>query len=360
MSSSEPEPSDLPPPPKRLRKTNTPLSKQSSEEDLWDIDIDSEPSPPAVEKLYPSREPPAPPKSKAPQAIERSPRPLPASPLGAEPNVRRSAVSTRKTKETNPSRRAKPLDDIGELEASDAPPQEPALPSVPDSPPHPAKVIAAPPVAKAEEELIVPDSHEDETALESELSPPIAVEVDHRPISARLKLSKLEKIGLAALACALIATGIFLLTTTFSHIQTQSDRAEKPSFPIKGSHVRILNAGSYWRDPIRSGPGAETVRRETKLLPVLTLELDGGPCAIRAFFRNDQGDFIGDGVTRSASSGTLEIPATAGLDDLGAHAAYRTGETKPWKIEVFEAPSLDSPRQEFKKLLDLTISTDRR
>jgi len=360
MSSSEPEPSDLPPPPKRSRKSITRLSKKSSEEDLWDIDTDSEPSPPAVEKLSPPPEPAAPGKSKVPQAIERSPRPLPANPLGDEPTVRRSAVSTRKTNQTNPSGRTKALDDIGELETSDAPSPEPALPSVPDSKPHPVPVIAAPPAPKAEEEIIAPDSPEKETPLESELSPPSAVEVDHRPIRDRLKLSKLEKIGLGALAGALVATGIFLLTTTFGHIQTQSDSAEKPTFPIKGTHVRILNAGSYWRDPIRSGPGAGAVRRETKLIPVLTLELEGGPCAIRAFFRNDQGDLVGDGVTRSASSGTLEIPATAGFDDLGAHAAYRTGETKPWKIQIFEAPSVDSPRQDFKRLLDLTISTDRR
>ena len=56
----------------------------------------------------------------------------------------------------------------------------------------------------------------------------------------------------------------------------------------------------------------------------------------------------------------LQIAATAGFEDLGMHAAYRTGQSKPWTIEVLEAPSESAANAEFKKLFEINISTDRR
>ena len=54
------------------------------------------------------------------------------------------------------------------------------------------------------------------------------------------------------------------------------------------------------------------------------------------------------------------LAATAGFEDIGMHAAYRTGQSKSWSVEVREAPSEDSPVQDFKKLFEMSISTDRR
>ena len=56
----------------------------------------------------------------------------------------------------------------------------------------------------------------------------------------------------------------------------------------------------------------------------------------------------------------LVIPATAGFDDIGMHAAYRTGGTKPWTVEIYEAPSENASGKEFTKLFETHISTDRR
>ena len=42
------------------------------------------------------------------------------------------------------------------------------------------------------------------------------------------------------------------------------------------------------------------------------------------------------------------------------HAAYRTGEGKPWRIEVYEAKSVDSGNDAFKKLFEMSITTARR
>ena len=357
MSVPTPDPTDDPAPSRRRGPQISRLKKDNSELDLWDFDEAVPPATPARPETTPAPPSPGPPSARPeiPKEIQRAPRPLPAAKSDDSKAVRPSAQSSRRTNALDPLKKSKPADDIGELEENDPVWSDAERPSREPEPP------ANPPVPPAAPVPPVPDEAPEPPSGEPDESPtPPEARVDTRPIRERLGLTRLEKIGLGVLAAALAATAIFFLTTTLGRVPTKSDRAERPSYPIKGQHIRILEADSYWRQPVRTGPGAETVRRGTLLIPALTLELEGGPCAIRAFFRDDKGEFVGDGVTRSASSGKIEIAATAGLDDLGAHAAYRTGETKPWKIEIFEAPSVDSSRQEFRKLLELTISTDRR
>ena len=70
---------------------------------------------------------------------------------------------------------------------------------------------------------------------------------------------------------------------------------------------------------------------------------------------------MGDAVTRTIKPGApLQIAATAGFEDLGMHAAYRTGQSKPWTIQVLEGPSETAANAEFKKLFEINISTVRR
>lgn len=369
------EPDSVPPEPtsraSKPRQRPSRLASETSERDLWDFDPDEETvaTPPSSAPPEPVEELPAQgipkPRFKAPKAVERAPRPLPApTHENGERVVRQSAVGHRSQKNATPVRLTRPTDDIGELEEQVEDEWTDTLQA--ETRIHEDPVAGEVPLAEVEETdpgLMPADASEapiDEPPPENEIPDAPQAEPDSRPIRERLSLTKLEKLGLSLLVVAMVGTGIFLLTSSFGRISTRSDRSDRPDFPIQGKQVRILQAGSYWREPVRSGGGAEAVRRETKLIPVLSLELEGGPCAIRAFFRDDKGEFVGDGVTRSAGSGRLEIAATAGFDDLGAHAAYRTGETRPWKIEIFEAPSVDSSRQEFRKILELPISTDRR
>ena len=87
----------------------------------------------------------------------------------------------------------------------------------------------------------------------------------------------------------------------------------------------------------------------------------GAPASIRVFFRNSDGEVIGDAVTRTLTPGPpLEVAATAGFEDVGMHAAYRTGQSKPWTVQVDEAPAADSPSSDYKKLFEMNVSTDRR
>ncbi|MEI7925085.1 MAG: hypothetical protein WCI61_02670 [Chloroflexota bacterium] len=103
----------------------------------------------------------------------------------------------------------------------------------------------------------------------------------------------------------------------------------------------------------------EAVRRGVVLIPVAEITLQSGSGAIRALVVNDHGLAVGDPITRQIDgTTTLILPATDGFEDISMHAAYRTGQTKPWTLRVFEAPSANALGKDFKKLLELPISSD--
>ena len=194
-----------------------------------------------------------------------------------------------------------------------------------------------------------------ENAAEITPAPAPAVEPSPGEPTGSFPLGKGEKTVLALLALLLLAAATAFVVISADRLPSDQSLSSKTDFPLKGERVGIQQVTTFWRTPGER----DTARRDTKLLPVLVARTDGGPAALRVFFRSAQGEVIGDPVTRSVSSGETEFAATAGFDTDGMLAAYRTGESKPWKIEVYEAPSVDSPRQQFKKLFEIPISSDR-
>lgn len=355
--------------------------------DLWDFEDDLEAP---DETPEPAQEPvrsvgkdiPAPRERQAPKSPrEKSEPSVPKTPTGGEDRIRMNISKSRGR--GGPSGAAagqsKPESDFDELEgwedAVQAPRPEPEFDELPvestfDEPHVGGKVVPNLQPMPVDSPVDV----ERETAGKAEPVPelPAAESYDEfspvarentTPISLRphLGLSRFERIGLIALAVLLVmvAGGIFVFS--LNRLPTESKRAQANDFPIKGALLTISSASSYWRAPITEGPDADTFRRETQLLPVLEMAVSGGPAAIRVLFRNDDHVVVGDAVTRTVrSGGTVKIAATAGFDDIGMHAAYRTGESKPWTIEVFEAPSEETTGKDFKKLFEINISTDRR
>jgi hypothetical protein len=220
-------------------------------------------------------------------------------------------------------------------------PPEPVEPS----PPEPA-VISSQPIAEADDD---------------EFSPARPKEAKPLTLTPHLLMSKAERIGLMVLIGLLGAGGLATVVYSLKRLPTESSQAKIIDFPVKGTLIEVDSAVTYWRAPITDGPSPETVRRGTKLLPVLEMQISGGTGALRVLFRDEERTAVGDAVTHVIrGSGTVIIPATAGFDDLGMHAAYRTGGSKPWIIEVFEAASETSPGKDFKRLFEMKISTDRR
>jgi hypothetical protein len=198
-------------------------------------------------------------------------------------------------------------------------------------------------------------------ADDDEFSPGKKPETKPPPLRPHLGLSMVERMGMIVLAALLVLGGVFAYFQSIQRLPTESTRAGSGDFPIKGEMITVGSATSHWRPPVSEGSETDTFRRGTELLPVLVLKVADGRGAIRVLFRNEEREVIGDAVTRTIQgAGTLEIPATAGFDDIGMHAAYRTGGSKPWTIEVFEAASETASGRDFKRLFEINISTDRR
>ena len=248
----------------------------------------------------------------------------------------------------------------------------------PEAPPPAATAAATPPPpdASAQPENPLPPetpapseslSQAVETPAQPTTQTPVQTTAQHtaRP---RVRLSLVEKLALAAIAVLLIGAATWLLRSFQKNIPTSPSAVDKITFPVKGQYSSIIDAATFWREPRRGGPAADSARAEARLIPVLKLKIQGpGQGALRVFFRNELGDPIGDSITRPFSNGRftandspeIEIPATAGFDDEGMYAAYRASRTTPWRIHIYEGPDAKASFQEFRKLLEVPISTTR-
>ena len=333
-----PDGSGIPP---RHRPNMGNLAKDTTEQDLWAFDdIDPlaeeipESPPKAIELKIPV--PRETERIKVRQLTDSAPTKSAAYPDSIKVNVGKSAPKIQVPMTSGQSKPGSEFDDLDHWDELDA-----ALPvlETPAEIEIPAAVAPTAPPA------------------EDEFSPPVrdpAAPVSVRP---RLNLSAVERLGLVALTVLLLVGAAMAYFSTISRLPTDSGRVKANDFPIRGSHLTILSADSFWRAP----KAADTARRGTQLVPVVELRSSGGPAAIRVFFRNSDGDVIGDAVTRFLQAGArLEVAATAGFDDVGMHAAYRTGANKAWTIEVLEAATENAPGPEFRKLFEMNISTDRR
>jgi hypothetical protein len=194
-------------------------------------------------------------------------------------------------------------------------------------------------------------------AEEDEFSPPVRENTIPVSLKPRLNLSKVERVGLVALVALLFIGGIAAFLLTINRLPGESASGKAINFPVQGKHLSILDAETHWRAPL----AGETVRRGTQLVPVAKFKTSGGPGAIRIIFRDSAGETVGDTVIRSIKSGgDFEISATAGFDDVGMYAAYRTGLSKAWTIDVSEGASENTIGTDFTPLFVTKVSSDRR
>lgn len=239
-----------------------------------------------------------------------------------------------------------------------------------------AQVWNESPQVEAPEEIFVESAESPvEQAPEFESNEPEVSEADEVPAISgdageavapsvtqpRAKYSSLEKFGMIGLVVLLLGVVAVVLIYSATRLPVETISSKVAKFPLKGKHVTIQSCKTYWRDVVTSGPEADIVRRGTRLLPVLDLNCSGGAGVVRVLFRDEFGDSVGDIITRQISAGEkVSIASTAGFNDAGMHAAYRTGETKAWKIEVYESSSDNFSGNNFLKLFEIDISTERR
>lgn len=349
--------SSLPP---RQRPNLGALAKDTTELDLWAFeDAESGAEEPTVPVARPAEpEIPAPRPGGRGKAGRKEGDPeggdvphLPVVPA-AKPSIKVN-ISMKRAKDSSPQELTKADADFGDLDSWDEPGIEPvaAEPTEGAEVEEPAPVVVPEPVA---EESAAPEPS-------SEFEP--VVRKNAAPVSLRphLGLSKIERIGLAALVALLLIGAGVIYFNTISRLPKGADLAAANDFPIAGQHVTVDSAESYWRTPVTEGGNADTFRRGTLLLPVVSLGIGKGTGAVRVFFRDGNGELVGDAVTRAVRDGAkLDIAATAGFEDAGMYAGYRTGLGKVWTIEVHEAASENATATAFRKLFEMSIASDRR
>ncbi len=183
-----------------------------------------------------------------------------------------------------------------------------------------------------------------------------------KPLSLRphLGLSKLEAVSLITLALLLLVGGYWVYDHSVNRLLGQAGQLAKVTFPVHGTHITVNSVATYWRKPLKDGNRIDAVRRGVVLIPVAEISVQGAPGAIRALVLNENGLAVGDPITRPVDgTTTLTLSATDGFEDISLHAAYRTGQTQPWTLRIFEASSANAQGKEFKKLLELPISPDK-
>ncbi|MGA0845355.1 MAG: hypothetical protein ACO3RV_02350 [Luteolibacter sp.] len=175
-----------------------------------------------------------------------------------------------------------------------------------------------------------------------------------------LPLNGIERIGLLVLLLTLVAGGIGFYFFSIRQLPTETRRTDETDFPIQGDRVSVSDAATFWRIPQTEGPNADKVRRGTALVPVIELSA-GGQGAIRVLFRNEDREFIGDAVILPVDGkDRIKVISTAGFDEIGMHAAYRTGDGRPWTATVYEGESVSAPGDSFKFLFEMNITTELR
>lgn len=165
-----------------------------------------------------------------------------------------------------------------------------------------------------------------------------------------------DHLGVMLLAATLLACGGWVLGHTILKLPEKAHLWETPAFPIAGERIQLESAACYWRPPVTDGPRADTCRRGTLLLPVVEISVTGGTSTLRVLFKNEEGKTTGDALIRTVRSGdTLKLAGTAGLEDSGAWAAYRIGDTPPWSVQIHEILSESPADGHSMPLLDMPI-----
>jgi hypothetical protein len=357
-SPSSPDGSSLPP---RHRPNLAKLAKGSTEEDLWALDSDEElgdsqehqAGVPSLNPAEPSLPPPRKEeKTKPPAAPEGEPVPLSRTPesrnrINLNVGRNRQQVASPCAPASYSDAEFEDLDTWDDIEpvstgipkpSQPAPLEETKAAATPEPKSEPLAEVAS--VDKALDEFATPRS-EDSGKL---------------PLP-RLALSKAERLGLFILILLLGIGGGIGFLASINRLPSESAFGQFEDFPVEGERLTIERAESFWREPT----AADIARRGTHLLPVLSLTVRGGPGALRVFFRDAEGKVVGDAVSRSiGEAGALEINATAGFEEAWMHDTYSTIGGEPWTVEILEGPSQGAPSSEFKSLLKLNVSTERR
>ena len=182
------------------------------------------------------------------------------------------------------------------------------------------------------------------------------------------KLRLFEVVAMAGFLLTVLGIGGWWLINSMAGIETTRLGDDDPEFPIDGEFVTVQSATSGWREPVRRGIHADTVRPEVSFIPVIEVELETGSRGIlRVIFRNDLGEIAGDRADRAFRDGKFvrsgkpvaEFSATTGFRDEAELSGYRFMENR-WTAEVYEGSSADASGGQLNLIFKMPIHPVRR
>lgn len=361
------DPTPPPSQPRRHRPRLSELSRETTEEDLWDLESDLDEEKPEAGDTKPAKLAAEPRESRLEtaelplDAPEDPPEPAPAPRISTP--ARAPRPKTPESKATKPVGARRDHDDLGELDDET---EEPAAIAPPE--PEPAPAVAET-EASAPEPAPAPAEPTPEPAPDPTPDPvPQKPKPEAAATASPLRLpDRKDLIRLGIAAAVFLGLAIWWLVSQFSGIATTRLGEREVDFPVKGTHARVTDAETYWREPVRAADGDRVASAEVTHIPVISVKLSEGSGALRAIYRDEGGEFVGDSLTRSFSGGrftrndsdTIEFPATDGFESNGAFNGYRVG-TDRWTVEILEGPAADAPGSEFRSLFTAEISSNRR
>ncbi|GAA5482985.1 hypothetical protein [Haloferula sargassicola] len=343
-----PEEPDQEPTPRRHRPRLSDLAGETLEDDLWNLDDDGA----------------------APQSeIEVQPR----KGIGGFPQKSPKTAEPEPEKEPQPAAEAEPAVSLPEDDEESPPPQA-AQPAAEkrqrrDFPLRPAEDDlalddededagkTAEPAGAESREAVVPDKPQEELPKPEKPAP--AAKAEPKSDGPPTPSPKLEKIGLISTAVVLVAIALWWIIGSFANVSTTELGADFPDLPAKGEYARIDEVDTYWRKPVREGDQVDAATAEAAYIPVVLVTLhEQGSGTLRVLFRDSDGDFVGDAISRSfrdgvfekTGSATAEFAATDGFHEVADFNGYRVGEDR-WQAEIFEGPSENASGKSFKSLL---------
>ena len=220
----------------------------------------------------------------------------------------------------------------------------------------PVFAIGAPPISSASDDAEKPVGFaEDAAGVQN--NPSRVLDLPKSFAEWMSGFSWVEKVSMLAVIALLAGFAVLLFFPAISALPDEIERAQAEDFPKQGKHVMVKSAQTYWRQPIESGPNADVFKRGTALLPAIQMEVEGGPALLRILFRGEDGIVVGDSVTREVNGKeVIKIAGTDGFLELGMHAAYRAGQTKPWIVQVYEAKPGSNEIQDFVLIFEMNMS----
>ena len=170
-------------------------------------------------------------------------------------------------------------------------------------------------------------------------------------------LSMVEKLCCLFMVVGVIIFGLTVFAPALFDFPDEPEILVSKDFPLKGEHVEVTLADSYWREPVLEGPDADTVQADIAFVAVLEMKLKGSG-GIRVLFRNADGEVVGDPVTHEVKGeGGFSAVCTSGLKDVGALAGYQSGQGGSWVAEFYEAASGASSADDYALLFKMNVSS---